>query len=144
MKSSSAMPAVETRRSVPCAFTRIRALLARVQARHRAPSPDPLAAPEEPAAPSLHDLHVAELEASCSVIETPMRHDDPAELRRARRVFAMSWLVPLLLVSGTLVLFGARLDHALVSLLQFSQLVLAVPLTGSLLAFVLRSPGRRQ
>lgn len=138
MKSSPAMPAVEIRRSRACVITHVCALLDLIKAR-RVLQPVPLAATSEAAEPSLHDLHVAELEASCAPLETELRHDDAQELRRARRVFAASWLLPLLLVSAVLLVFDSHIDRAVVSLLQFSQLVLAVPLTGSLLAFVLRS-----
>lgn len=142
-----------------CCIAQVRALLNRARTRHRREQTTPQGenrigtwGDADPSSPSLHDFHVAELETcmladSASVSasnEVEIRHDDPSELARARWVFALSWLIPLLLVSATLAVFGTSFDRAVYSLLRFSALALSVPLGASLLALLLRTfKGRR-
>ncbi|MEO7014554.1 MAG: hypothetical protein ABI127_09600, partial [Dokdonella sp.] len=71
------------------------------------------------------------------------RYDDPRELAHARLIFVITWLVPLLLVSAILAIFGATLGQALRSLLQFSLVAMSLPLTGSLAALLVRGFQRR-
>lgn len=160
MKSASGSSVVERLDVEPrrCCIAQVQALLKLVRARHRLEKNAPWIEEKigtqvetDYAAPSLHDFHVGELEASllanctdaAAFETTSYRYDDPRELARARLIFALSWLVPLLLVSVTLVIFGATMGHALSSLLQFSMVAIAVPLTGSLAARLLRGFQRR-
>ncbi len=146
------------RQSFPCCIVTVRNLLDGVRRRHRleqfnslrTDAPDNVE-PELPS-PSLHDVLAGELEASlradgAAALPAPeleIRHDVPAELSRARRVFALSWLLPLLLVSATLAVRGDTFGRGLHALLQFSMLVMAVPLAGSLAALLLRIFQRRR
>ncbi|MBL0163027.1 MAG: hypothetical protein IPP82_05120 [Xanthomonadales bacterium] len=106
----------------------------------------------DPSPPSLHDFHVAELEATLLADsrkapasgEAGIRHDDPGEPVRALWIIALTWLIPLLLVSATLAVFGTSFDRAVYSLLRFSALALSVPLGASLLALLLRIFKRRR
>ena len=137
----------------PCCIATVRNLLDHVRTRHRleqldaCPADSPGNDESDLPSPSLHDVLAGELEASLlagAVLAPPsaemeIRYDDPAELARARRLFAMSWLVPLLLASATLALLGDTLGRGLHALLQFSILVMAVPLAGSLTALLLRT-----
>jgi len=159
MKSPTVLSSVESRRSGArfCVLGHFRSLFESVRlqrSRDTVPKPTVFgvdaALGEEPGEPSLHDIHAAELEASCVPLEMTretafreLRHDDPGELRRARRVFAAAWLVPFLLVCAALELFGSSMDRPVASLLQSSLLVLAVPLGGSLLCMLSRRLMRR-
>lgn len=142
-----------------CCIAQVRALLNRVRAHHRREQATPridarsrIGNDSDPWSPSLHDVHVAELEASVLVdsasapalSEAEMRHDDPRELARARLIFALTWLVPLMLVSAILVFAGAALGQALGSLLRFSVVIMAVPLAGSLVAVLVRRLQRKR
>lgn len=96
------------------------------------------------AAPSAREAFCAELEASQFAPhrnasgEAVIRHDCPQELARARRVFALTLLIPILLLSMLLLIFGPTLDKPLFSLLQFSVLALAVPLSACAGGWLLR------
>lgn len=154
MKPQQALPTFENPRSraQSCVLGHLRSLLASIRARHpHGRSEVRIDLREEVkhvdlAEPTLHDFHAGELDAAVRMFEAPsawaepreLRHDDPQELRRARLVFVASWLLPFLLITVVLGLFGGSLDRALTSLLQFSLLGLAIPLTGSLLALVSR------
>lgn len=142
----------------PCCIAQVQALLKLVRARHRleqtAPCVEDRISPcieTDDFVPSLHYFHVSELEASllADCADAPAfdvreyRYDDPRELARARLIFAITWLVPLLLVSAILTIFDATLGHALRSLLQFSLVAIALPLTGSLSALLVRGFQRR-
>lgn len=97
-------------------------------------------------APSPRDFYNGELEAAVlapAVIDAPWRHDDPAELAHARRVFALAWLMPILVISTALWLFPAAFDRAMTSLLDFSRIASSVPLIGSMLGAGWRTFGRR-
>lgn len=148
-------PVVKTAERQPqyCCIAQVRALLERVRSRQlsgRAPpwgdEPLRIVHEEDLAEPSPHDFHVGELEASVlagfshatASGANEIRHDDPTELARARLIFALTWLLPLLLVSAVLVFFGAALGQALGSLLRFSVVIMAVPLAGSLVAVLVR------
>jgi cation transport ATPase len=51
--------------------------------------------------------------------------ENKAELARARLVFAATLAVPLVLISLSTRLFGSQFDHAMLSLLRFSEFLLA-------------------
>ncbi len=134
-----------------CCIAQVHALLKLVRSRHRLEQTAPCVEDRfgagveaEYPAPSLRDFHDGEIEASLladcadapAFDRTEFRFDDPRELARARLIFAITWLVPLLLVSATLAIFGATLGRALGSLLQFSLVAMALPLTGSLAALL--------
>ncbi len=154
-------PVVKTAERQPqyCCIAQVRALLERVRSRQlpRPAAPwgdEPLRIVHEEdfAKPSPHDLHVGELEASVlagfshatASHATEIRYDDPRELARARLIFALTWLLPLLLVSAVLVFFGTALGQALGSLLRFSVVMMAVPLAGSLVAVLVRGLQRKR
>ncbi len=142
-----------------CCIAQVRTLLEKV--RSRQPARRAVTWVDEPmrivreidfAEPSPHDFHVGELEASVLAGfshasgsgANEIRHDDPRELARARLVFALTWLVPLVLVSAVLVFSGAALGQALGSLLRFSVVIMAVPLAGSLVAVLVRRLQRKR
>ena len=142
----------------PCCIAQVQALLKRVRARHRLEQTAPCVEDRiatlvetDDVAPSTHDFHVGELEASlladCADAPafdvTESCYDDPRELAHARLIFVITWLVPLLLVSAILAIFGATLGQALRSLLQFSLVAMSLPLTGSLAALLVRGFQRR-
>ena len=97
-------------------------------------------------APSPRDFYNGELEAAVlapAVIDAPLRHDNPAELARARWLFALAWLIPILVISAALWLFPSAFDRAMTSLLDFSRIASSVPLIGSMLGAGWRTFGRR-
>jgi len=158
MKHDNALPVarIHRRDSRACYLSRVRSLLNAIRARHwRMDAARQVDAIEndctecDDGAPSLHDLHANELEAS---VHSPsaqedgdraIRHDSPAELARARRVFAATWMIPLLAISTALATFGSALDRPLFALLQSSVVALAIPLAGSGAALLYRSLKRR-
>lgn len=158
---NASVPVVKTaeRQSQHCCIAQVRALLERVRSRqlHGRAVPavdDPMRIVHEIefAEPSPHDFHGGELEASvlagfshaAASSTNEIRYDDPRELARARLIFALTWLVPLVLVSAALVFFGATLDPALGSLLRFSMVTMAVPLAGSFAALLVRGVQRKR
>ena len=154
MNSSNASSVAERAERQPssCCIAYVRNLLERVRTRHRLDAQNPRLAGRSDDAesdmprPSLHDILAGELEASLMADVSPalrcaeleIRHDDPAELARAHVVFALTLLVPLLLVSATMVLLDGTLGHALHALLRFSLFALAVPLAVSLTMLAVR------
>lgn len=127
-----------------CCLARVNALLKSLRVRHSRADLARLAAEHRAVelgnhdvhVPTAHDLHVAELEASvapellvvAAALESAIACNDPAEVARARLVFAASLVVPLLLITTGLALFDEMLGRALSSLLHFSALALATPL----------------
>lgn len=161
MKQTHALAVADVaERDAPrCCIAQVHALINLVRARHDLEQAKPCVdetnrtlVEDDLPVPTLHDIHVGELEASlltdCSHAfdssEVEIRHDDPGELAHVRVVFALTWLVPLMLVSATLTLFGATLDQALNSLLWFSMFAMAVPLSGSLVALLLHTSQRKR
>lgn len=160
MNSSNASSVAERAERQPssCCIAYVRNLLERVRTRHRQDGQDPRPgggsdnAESDLPRPSLHDILAGELEASLMADGGPaltcpgleIRHDDPAELARARVVFALTLLVPLLLVSASMVLLDGALGHALHALLRFSMFALAVPLAVSLTMLAVRTFQRKR
>ena len=141
-----------------CCVAQVQALLKLVRASHRLEQTAPCVedgigarVETDDLVLSTHDFHVGELEASlladCADAPafdvTESCYDDPLELAHARLIFAITWLVPLLLVSAILAIFGATVGQALRSLLQFSLVAISLPLTGSLAALLVRGFQRR-
>lgn len=129
-----------------CCLAHLRSLIDNVRQQHRNPTSNrhALAAPEgqvelEDAAPNAHDDYCAELEASMYTADRRFHaigsvyvdYNSPEELARARRLFAITLLIPMLLISAALVLLGPFLGRAMGSLLQFSVFALAIPLVAS-------------
>lgn len=159
MKPQNALLEIDSsnRASHTCFLANVRSLLGSIRKRHRIAGSVDAAGRNRPdvdedlPSPTLHDFHAGELEASMLSPSTTnmfdkhdaLRFDSPQELARARRVFAATLLVPLLLISALLIVSGNALDRSLISLLQFSTVALAIPLTGSGAAWLYRTLTRR-
>lgn len=144
------------RRARYCCLAHFRSLFEGARIRHQSgiDSRQLIATPEQGAQQDLasatpHDVYCAELEASQLKLRSflsgdlAIRHDSPQEVARARRIFALSLLIPMMSISAVLLLFGSALDRPLFSLLQFSTFALAVPLSASAAAWLARSFKRR-
>ncbi len=161
MKDDNALAlAVKTApQSHSCCIAHLRSLLDGIRAEHRvgasASHPSGLlheAFEESADSVSARDDYCSELEASMfapdqlslAFGEMEIRHDDPRELARARRVFAITLIIPMLLISSVLALFDSVLGGPMSSLLRSSLFALAIPLTGSAGAWLIRrlNPGK--
>lgn len=144
------------RETTHCWICNLRDMLGSWRDRHRAARITPdrrncTLAFAECSLPTPSDFYNGELEAavipveaiSSESIQAPLRHDDPQELTRARRVFALTWLIPLLAISVALWAFPAAFDQSMTRLLNFSQVASTVPLLGSLLSAGWRMIGRQ-
>lgn len=136
------------RETTHCWLCNLRDMLGSWRERHRSAkriavaTPDSMLKLAECSLPTPSDFYNGELEAavipieaiSSGSIQASLRHDDPLELARARRVFSLTWLVPVLAISIALWAFPAAFDQAMTRLLNFSQVASTVPLLGSLLS----------